>query len=54
MTVTLKKNIVDVRVELRRNDNDYIGEDRFYYAYFFTQAGWECMRCLWGSLRWRR
>lgn len=34
MTVTLKKNIVDVRVELRRNDNDYIGEDRFYYAYF--------------------
>ena len=39
MTVTLKKNIVDVRVELRRNANDYIGEDRFYYAYFFTQAG---------------
>jgi len=25
MTITLKKNSVDVRVELRRNDTDFIG-----------------------------
>lgn len=34
MTITLKKNSVDVRVELRRNDTDFIGDDRAYYAYF--------------------
>ena len=28
MTITLKKNSVDVRVELRRNDTDFIGDDR--------------------------
>lgn len=39
MTITLKKNSVDVRVELRRNEHDYIGEDRAYYAYFFSKAG---------------
>ena len=32
MTITLKKNSVDVRVELRRNDSDFIGDDRAYYA----------------------
>lgn len=25
MTITLKKNSVDVRIELRRNDTDFIG-----------------------------
>ena len=39
MTITLKKNSVDVRVELRRNDTDFIGDDRAYYAYFFSKAG---------------
>lgn len=34
MTITLKKNSVDVRVELRRNDTDCA-----YYAYFFSKAG---------------
>lgn len=39
MTITLKKNSVDVRVELRRNDSDFIGDDRAYYTYFFSKAG---------------
>ena len=39
MTITLKKNSTDVRVELRRNENDFIGEDRAYYGYFFSKAG---------------
>lgn len=39
MTITLKKNSVNVRVELRRNDNDFIGSDRAYYAYFFSKSG---------------
>ena len=39
MTITLKKNSVDVSVELRRNDTDFIGDDRAYYAYFFSKAG---------------
>ena len=39
MTVTMKKQKAEVRVELRRNPNDFIGSDRFYYAYFFAKAG---------------
>ena len=39
MTITVKKNSVDVRVELRRNDSDFIGDDRAYYTYFFSKAG---------------
>ncbi len=36
---TLTKVKENVRVELRRNPNDYIGGERFYYAYFFSKAG---------------
>ena len=42
MTITLKNNSVDVRVELRLNDSDYIGDDLAYYTYFFSKAGCFC------------